>query len=286
MEYSITIYFALFIIYAVAGWIMEVITKLIFERKLGDRGFLIGPYCPIYGCGAILITLLLTRFYSQPVLLFVMAILVCGILEYFTSYIMEKIFKARWWDYSNRKFNINGRICLETLIPFGIAGVVLVKYANPFFLQILDFNFLKYVLLALSLIFIIDFSFSFKGVLGFRKASKQVEKEVKDNTEEISIQMKELALGKYEELKNVATKKAQDIQEATSKTIDKIKQGASEKIIEAKEKIKERLVRYENEKAANKLLKEKVSEKSWITRRLLDAFPNLQVKFKNKKDKK
>lgn len=279
-------YLCIFFIYSFLGWVMEMINGYIQTKKIVNRGFLIGPYCPIYGVGVGLVTAFLSKYVNDIPIMFFMSMLICGLLEYFTSYIMEKIFKARWWDYSNRKFNINGRICLETLIPFGIAGVVLVKYANPFFLQILDFNFLKYVLLALILIFIIDFSFSFKGVLGFRKATKQVEKEVKDNTEEISIQMKELALGKYEELKNAATKKAQDIQEATSKTIDKIKQGASEKIIEAKEKIKERLVRYENEKTANKLLKEKVSEKSWITRRLLDAFPNLQVKFKNKKDKK
>lgn len=63
-----------------------------------------------------------------------MTIVLCGTLEYLTSYFMEKIFKARWWDYSKRKFNLNGRVCLGTLVPFGIFGMLLMYVTNPFFL--------------------------------------------------------------------------------------------------------------------------------------------------------
>ena len=106
----IRFYFLLFISYSVIGWIMETILKTIEYKKFVNRGFLIGPYCPIYGCGALLMTFLLQGYAEDPIVLFVFNIIICSILEYSTSYIMEKIFKARWWDYSYTKYNINGRI--------------------------------------------------------------------------------------------------------------------------------------------------------------------------------
>ena len=114
---------------------MEVIGKLITLKRFINRGFLIGPYCPIYGAGAILITFLLKKYTEDPITLFIMAILVCGILEYLTSYFMEKIYHARWWDYSQRKFNINGRVCLNTIIPFGLLGMFIIYISNPFLIS-------------------------------------------------------------------------------------------------------------------------------------------------------
>ena len=137
MEYIGTL-FLLFLVYSFIGWTIEVVGELIKHKKFVNRGFLIGPYCPIYGFGAIAITLNLTRYYNNLLVLFTMAILICGLLEYFTSFIMEKLFHARWWDYSNMKYNINGRICLETLVPFGILGVLIIQVLNPFFIHILN----------------------------------------------------------------------------------------------------------------------------------------------------
>ena len=125
MIQTIELYFLLFITYSVIGWTMEVVGKLIELKRFVNRGFLIGPCCSIYGFGGILITLLLQYFTANPVVLFFMAILVCGVLEYLTSYFMEKLFNARWWDYSQRKYNINGRVCLNTIIPFGILGCLI-----------------------------------------------------------------------------------------------------------------------------------------------------------------
>jgi len=67
-----------------------------------------------------LITILLQKYSNDPIALFALGMIICAILEYFISYLLEKIFKARWWDYSTKKFNINGRVCLETMIPFGL----------------------------------------------------------------------------------------------------------------------------------------------------------------------
>ena len=131
MLHTIEIYFLLFISYAFLGWCMEVTCKFIQYKKFINRGFLIGPYCPIYGWGALAITILLKRYMEDPLVLFVMSTIICSIIEYLTSYFMEKKYHARWWDYSNKKFNINGRICLETLIPFGILGVAIMYGTNP-----------------------------------------------------------------------------------------------------------------------------------------------------------
>lgn len=125
-------YFLLFFNLSILGWCLEVACKLVQFRRFINRGFLIGPYCPIYGVGSVLITVLLSRFSSTPIAVFLMAMIVCGVLEYITSYAMEKLFHARWWDYSNRRFNIDGRVCANTLIPFGLLALLLVYVIKPF----------------------------------------------------------------------------------------------------------------------------------------------------------
>lgn len=190
----ISVYIILFFIYSFLGWIMEVLNSFVYTKKFVNRGFCIGPLCPIYGVGVLLIILLLNRYMNEPIVLFVMSMLICSILEYFTSYIMEKIFKARWWDYSNRKFNINGRVCLETMIPFGILGTFMVYIVNPFFIKILDkidIRILNIISIILICIFILDLVFSFKTVFKFKNTLKKYEK---DNTIEVSKKVKEILL--------------------------------------------------------------------------------------------
>ncbi len=200
MEYSIPTYFMLFIIYAVAGWICEVVLQLVQKHKLSDRGFLIGPYCPIYGCGGLLITLCLTPFEEHPVGLFILAMVLCGTLEYTTSFIMEKAFNARWWDYSNMRFNINGRICLETLVPFGIAGILVIYVFNPFLLSIiqgLQTNTLNIISIVIAIIFFTDLIISSKIIYNFKKTNKEVSQDkTKDNTDEISEKVREILRNK------------------------------------------------------------------------------------------
>lgn len=130
--------FLLFFVCAVLGWVMEVVCKLIQFRRFINRGFLLGPYCPIYGFGAVLVTAMLRRHADAPLSVFLLAMLLCGALEYATSYVMEKLFHARWWDYESRRFNINGRVCANTLIPFGLMGLALVYWVQPFFFRLFN----------------------------------------------------------------------------------------------------------------------------------------------------
>ena len=178
--------FVFFIIYSFLGWLLEVTCKSIEQRKLINRGFLIGPWCPIYGWGCTLITLLLSKYSNDFVVLFGMSIIICSILEYFTSYIMEKLFKARWWDYSRRKFNINGRICLETMIPFGLLGTLLVYFVHPFLLSIItkiSSNTLNIIALILLTLFLIDNIISYNIMFRLKIPKIKINK---DSTEEIT----------------------------------------------------------------------------------------------------
>ena len=125
------LYFYLFIIYSFCGWVNEMIVTSIPNKKIVNRGFLIGPYCPIYGVAALIMLATLTQYKEDWIVLFVMAAVTSTIVEYITSYLLEKLFKARWWDYTSLKFNINGRVCLENSLLFGIAGFLLIKYVNP-----------------------------------------------------------------------------------------------------------------------------------------------------------
>ncbi|MBP3502542.1 MAG: putative ABC transporter permease [Clostridia bacterium] len=192
--YDIRMYFLLFMTYAVLGWVMEVTCKLIEDKKFINRGFLIGPYCPIYGYGAILITILLKKYINDPFTLFIMAILICGVLEYLTSYFMEKIYKARWWDYSRKKFNINGRICLDTILPFGLLGLLIMYVLNPFFLEQIGrlsqiwLNILFWLLLG---IFICDNIISEVVLRAVKTTEKGFGKEL-DNTEEITKKVRQI----------------------------------------------------------------------------------------------
>lgn len=176
-------YFYIFIIYSFLGWLMEVLLVSFQQRKITARGFLIGPWCPIFGFGALFVTLLLKKYYEDPIVLFIMSFLLGTILEYITSYLMEKIFKARWWDYTNHKFHINGRVSLTTSLGFGLLGVILVYVFNPFFLKIISnipnilFNTVMIIIL---LIFVSDVIISFKIITNIKKENFA---DIKDITE-------------------------------------------------------------------------------------------------------
>ena len=192
---QISVYFLLFMIYSIIGWLLEVVGKLVTEHRFINRGFLIGPYCPIYGWGGLLMTILLKRYLDDPFTLFIMIILLCGILEYFTSYFLEKIFKLRWWDYNHFKFNINGRVCLEMIIPFALGGLLIVYVLSPFFLDLLNrMNpvVLNTLSILLFIVYFIDNVLSENIVLNVSRVGLNLEndiikkyKGVKDNTEMI-----------------------------------------------------------------------------------------------------
>lgn len=133
----------LYFIYCIIGWIWESIYESIRNKKVINRGFLNGPYIPIYGFGGWFIYFVLQRF-EAPILSITTLLLFLGgaigatILEYITSYVLEKTLKARWWDYSDYPLNVNGRICLIATVFWGVITVVAVDFLNPALLRLHD----------------------------------------------------------------------------------------------------------------------------------------------------
>lgn len=132
-ESSFDFYVLLFFLLSAAGWLWEVLLYFVTEQTFVNRGVYHGPYLPIYGVGGILLYLLLHRLRKRPVFVFLYASLICLSVEYFASWFLEKLWKVRWWDYSNHVLHINGRICLLGGIFFGMGGTLLVCWALPYY---------------------------------------------------------------------------------------------------------------------------------------------------------
>lgn len=191
--YNICLYFFMFYCYSIMGWMVECIACSFEKRKfIHDRGFLIGPYCPIYGYGAMYMYFFLERYYHEPITLFVMGVVGTSVLEYVTSYLMEKIFKARWWDYSKEKFNLEGRICLKNSLAFGILGIAFIYLIHPiclFVVKKIPTILLMVISITLFITFVLDNIITFIIMNGLKRGLSNIRK---DSTSDIDKQVKEV----------------------------------------------------------------------------------------------
>lgn len=186
MEYNYYNLFLLFFIYSFLGYIVESISVSLMEKKVvWNRGFLVGPYIPIFGTGAMTMILTLQKYKDDIVALFIMSMVVCLTIEYLCSLVAEKIFKLRWWNYSDKLFNINGRICLQNGILFGIGGVLIVKYVNTWIenlILLLPNSLMVTLSIILTIIFVSDTILSLHTVIKFNSSFKRYSA---DNTQEV-----------------------------------------------------------------------------------------------------
>lgn len=184
-EHALATWFLLFLTYSCAGWLMEVVIALFMKHRLVHRGFLIGPLCPIYGVGAFCGTLAIGHV-DNLIAIFCVSVVGAGLLEYSTSFALEKIFRVRWWDYADQPFNINGRVCLTALLGFGVAGVLIIRVFNPILFAVfeaVDPELLNIIAIVLAFLFTVDVICSLILMFGFRVTVGTVER---DATEEIS----------------------------------------------------------------------------------------------------
>lgn len=131
--------FLIFILFSFIGWVSEEIyVGVIIEHRLVNRGFLHGPLCPVYGCGGVVILMLPPQLYNTWIPLFLASMVLCTIVEYFVSWLMEVLFHARWWDYSHFRFHLNGRVCLLNSVLFGFLGLGVIRFVYPHIMQLLD----------------------------------------------------------------------------------------------------------------------------------------------------
>ena len=188
MEYFINL-ILLFFAFAFIGWCIEVILKYRQFHRFINRGFLTGPWLPIYGFGAVLITVSvrgIAGFESSIGTTFVISFFVCGIVEYMASFLLEKRYHARWWDYSQKPMNLRGRVWIGNLILFGLGGIAIIELANPVLYDLLSkMSFMARSIIAsvLSVCIITDY-ISSQFIMRLVKAG--VENSEADNTEEIN----------------------------------------------------------------------------------------------------
>lgn len=196
---TLTNYFFIFFIFSIAGWLIEVVLKFIDLGKFVNRGFLIGPYCPIYGLGAFLIVFAingLIKYEHSYALVFLTSLNICGLVEYFVSYYLEKKYHARWWDYSSKPMNLNGRIWIGNLILFGIGGLLIVEVFSPFFLSLFYKMSLRSRTIFSIVVAIIMLSDYVVSYFVMKLIKVNIEKSKADNTEEIKKEIKILASNK------------------------------------------------------------------------------------------
>lgn len=163
-HYTLDNLILMFFVFSFVGWIWEVIYIGFTEGVIANRGMLHGPWLPIYGIGGVLILMMLGRFKNHPIAVFILATLLCGTMEYMTGIAVEYFFRCRWWDYSTKFMNLNGRVCLEGLMLFGISGTAAVCKGGPALQSAIiriDPSVRSVLRFSLSTIFIIDLAFSF-----------------------------------------------------------------------------------------------------------------------------
>jgi uncharacterized membrane protein len=182
---------AYFIIYSFFGWIMESALKTYVQKKFVNSGFLYGPYCPIYGFGAVFMYLFFQGLKNNIILLFIIAVFTMSLWEYIVGWLLEKIFHTKYWDYSNNKFNISGRVCLTNSICWGILGVIFIEALHPFIIEKIDLiqaNILTFNVIMICIVMIID---TIVSIVKVTNITSKLEK-LKEITETIKEKIEEL----------------------------------------------------------------------------------------------
>lgn len=167
-----------FFIASAVGWLLEVAYAAVTEKKFVNRGFLNGPFCPIYGVGVVLMDGALSRFHNSAVIL-LGAFMLCAALEFVTGFLMEKIFRQKWWDYSDKPHNFKGYICLEFSVVWAVFGAVIVRVLMPLLRQAVRMvprTAGMVILTVLAAVFLCDLLLTVVSVIGLNRRLKNLER--------------------------------------------------------------------------------------------------------------
>lgn len=246
--------FVWFIVYSFMGWVYESIFCTIKNRQWENRGFLHGPIVPIYGVGALLASIV---FSSLPVeslqqasslTIFLICFLGSIVLEYFTSWALEKLFHAYWWDYSNVPLNIHGRVCLFASIGFGVAGILVVRVLFPFVSHItsgISPFWMEFLSLFFMLLFGMDMALTISALTNFTKNFNRIENEINEQIAAAYDKLDSSVSGAIESVKeksNAFQESAAAKKELAGEKVSATKELAEEKVAALREQLtRERL---------------------------------------------
>lgn len=266
-------------IYSFIGWVYESTLCSITGHKLVNRGFFNGPICPVYGFGALIIIFALGSEADSSVLtLFLASAVLTCTLEYITSWLLEKLFHAKWWDYSKYRFNINGRVSLLGGLVFGFLGVLVLKVVHPFVRGIVDSLplFWLYVISAtLFCILVADIIVTVKSILTLNHKLEEIQAAI--NLE------KEKSRQRFADFREQLQERAGDLRESLQERANDVKDTLQERGVdldELRDSLQARkdrvLERFDNSEFNTAKIKALLSQRKFTERRLLDAFPKLQ----------
>ena len=226
--------FLLLILYSFLGWCGEMIYCSIGQGKLCEkRGFLNGPLCPIYGHGALLVLVVLGQRWNNPISTFLIGMVLTSTVEYLTSYLMEKLFHMRWWDYSHHHFQLNGRICLLNSTLFGLACLVLRYVVHPRVMEpilwLFDHGLAVPLALALFALYVTDIVLSVRSAIQIGNRLEKLHAIYDELTE------------KLEALKAEQLQKQEAQRSRLEFALSEARQAAAERRAEAAQALQERL---------------------------------------------
>ncbi|MEG0295759.1 MAG: putative ABC transporter permease [Clostridium sp.] len=246
-------YIIYFFIYSFLGWVCESVYCSIYDKKVTNRGFLNGPICPIYGTGSVLVIMLLDGFKGNIAVIFILGAIVTSFVEYITSYLLEVVCNARWWDYSSKKYNINGRVCLLNSFLFGVLCVLLIEVIHSGISGVVDKLSYLTIIISVSIltsILLADFIVTITSVVKLNSKLKSLDG-VMGDMESLSINPDEMH--------------SQDITGAFARYRTKELEG---------------IYKYKLKDIKDKL--EKIKSKSLLQKRLFHAFPDIKhTKYHN-----
>lgn len=264
LQYTLDFYhlFYYFLFYSFLGWCLECSYAYSKQNKFINRGFLNGPFCPIYGFGTLSIIIL-----ANPIInfmpnngiirigvLFIYTVIITSVIEYFTGFLLETFFKTTWWDYKNRPFNIKGRICLRFSIIWGLIALVILNSIHPFVhkvISLIPINIGTKIIYISLTYFLIDEFITLKSLIDLRYV--------------------------LIELENVSFHIRNDIL-LFRNNLKHIKETILEDVSDLKDEYIEELLKEKDEKMANLITKRKelINKLNRKHERLLKAFPNLK----------
>ncbi len=209
LDLNILTFFLIFYIYCFMGWCFESLYVSAKSKKWVNRGFMKGPFLPIYGCGAVIILFSTIPVMSSPVLVYILSFIAATVLELATGIVMEKLFKVKYWDYSGNFMNYKGYICIKSSITWGFMGMLVTYIINEpvaKFIDSLNVWISALIVVILTVIFVFDFVKSFKAAYDMREIIMSSERLMND-LKEIKIQIAEA----IEEKKGQASEKRDEV---------------------------------------------------------------------------
>lgn len=277
MSYTLYSIFNFFVIYSFLGWAFESTVVSINTKKFVNRGFLSGPFCPIYAVGALSILFTLSFIKDNIIFLYIGGCVVATVLEYIIGYGMEKLFHTKWWDYSDKKFNLDGRICLTSSISWGFLAILMMYFIQPKverFVNRIPINIGYIILIFLTAYFITDTIITVYNVINLNGKLEKIRQSIQYAKENL-YRIREMDINDEFKSKltlNIEKLENKHINLKQPEFIEDLKTYMEQKT-ENLELLKDRYTKLKENFEANKKI---ISKRNFIEERWLKAYPHLK----------